>query len=104
MKLLAVVTPPSIYHNLVVEEVVLHWVAAVVERAGGQEGSGQEGQRQISLFYVDDGIVASSYPGWLQGAFDTLVGLLYQMVLQKILGRRSEWYAIPDMQRVLSWR
>ena len=36
---------------------------------------GQEGRHQNALFYADDGMVTSSDPQWLQGAFSTLVGL-----------------------------
>ena len=30
---------------------------------------------KAALFYADDGVVASTDPGWLQSAFDMLTGL-----------------------------
>ena len=34
------------------------------------------------MFYADDGMVASSDPAWLQGAFNALVGLFDRVGLQ----------------------
>ena len=41
----------------------------------------------MSLFYADNGMVASSDPGWLQGAFNTLVGLFDRVGLQINVGK-----------------
>ena len=43
---------------------------------------GQEGRHQAALFYANDGMVASSDPGWLQGAFNVLVGLFDRVGLR----------------------
>ena len=67
--------PPTIF-NMMVDEVVTHWVEVVVKGAGEQGGRRQEVRHQNSLFYADDGMVVASYPGWLQGEFSTLVGML----------------------------
>ena len=53
-------------------------IAGVEER--GERG--KEGRHQAALFYADDGMVASSDPRWLQGAFNTLVGLFDRVVLR----------------------
>ena len=50
---------PTIF-NVVVESVGRRLIAVVVEQAGRQDGSGWEGQHQSNLFYMDDGMVASS--------------------------------------------
>ena len=68
--------------NVVVDTVVQHWVAVVVERSGVQDGHGWEGRHQIALLYIDDGMVVSSDPGCLQGSFNTLLGLFCQVGLQ----------------------
>ena len=65
---------PTIF-NVVVDAVVRRWLEVMVERAGEQNGRRREGRHQNALFYVDDSMVASSDPGWLQGDFSTLVGL-----------------------------
>ena len=36
-----------------------------------------------AFYYADDGLVASTEPNWLKGAFDTLTGLFNIMGLQK---------------------
>ena len=62
---------------------VWHWVEDIVESTGGQGGCGREGRHQNSLFYADDGMIASSDPGWLQRAFRTLVGMFDLLSLRK---------------------
>ena len=68
---------------VVVDAVVWHWVEEMVESAGGQGGRGREGRHQDFLFYVDDGMLASSDPGWMHGAFSTLVGMFAPVGLRK---------------------
>ena len=65
---------PTIF-NVVVDAVVQNWVEVMEEVTGRQGGSGQEGRHQNSLFYMDDGMITSLDPGWLQGALSNLVGL-----------------------------
>ena len=38
---------------------------------------------KADLFYADGGMVANKYPGWLQSAFDTLMGLFDRVGLWK---------------------
>ena len=52
--------------NVVVDAVVCHWVMLAVEEAEKRGERGKEGRHQAALFYVDDGMVASSDPHWLQ--------------------------------------
>ena len=47
---------------MVVDAVVRHWVAVMVEGAEERGECGQEGRHQNFLFYADYGIVASSDP------------------------------------------
>ena len=72
---------PTIF-NVVVDVVVCNWVKEVI--AGTEEWGdrGQEGRHQAALFYADDGMVASSDPHWIQGAFNTLVGLFDRVGLR----------------------
>ena len=62
--------------NVVVDAVVRNWVNRVMEEAEARGETGQEGRHQADLFYVGDGMVVSSDPAWIQGAFTDLVGLL----------------------------
>ena len=59
----------------------------MVDRAGGQDGRVQEVRLQNSLFYADDGMLDSSDPGLLQGAFSTLVGMLDRVGLRTNVGK-----------------
>ena len=65
---------PTIF-NTVIDTVVRHWVSVMLEGAEERGELGQEGRHHNSLFYADYGVVASPYPGWLQGYFSSLVGL-----------------------------
>ena len=49
--------------NVVVDAVVRHWVEVMGEGKGGQERNEQDGRHKNSLFYADDGMLASSDPG-----------------------------------------
>ena len=94
---------PTIF-NVVVDEVVRHRVVVMVEVAEERGKRGQEGRHQATLFYADDDMVELSDPIWLQGAFDTLVGLFDRVGLWKTLGRKSVWSAAPARRRGISWR
>ena len=54
---------------------VRHWVVVMVEDAEERFKHGQEVRHQNSLFWADNGMVASSDPRWIYGEFSTLVGL-----------------------------
>ena len=47
----------STIFNVVVDAVVKHWVAVMVEGAGERGDHGQEDRHQAALFYADDGMV-----------------------------------------------
>ena len=56
---------PTIF-NVVVDAVVRHWVTMALNKAEKRGERGKEGRHQASLFYADNGMVASSDPFWLQ--------------------------------------
>ena len=78
---------PSYHLNVVVDAVVRHWVAGVIEESEARGELVKEGRHQTALFYADYGMVASSYPGWLQGAFNTLVSLFDRLGLRTNVGK-----------------
>ena len=53
----------------------------VIEGAEERGERGKEGMHQAAIFYADGGMVASSDPCCIQGAFNTLVGLFDRMGL-----------------------
>ena len=71
---------------MVVDAVVRHWVTGVIAYAEERGDLGNEGRHQAALFYADDGMVASSDPRWLQGVFNTLVGLFDRVGLRTNIG------------------
>ena len=71
---------PTIF-NVVVDAVVRNWVTLAVEEADKRGERGKDGGQQATLFYADDGMVASSDPRWLQWAFNALVGLFERVGL-----------------------
>ena len=68
--------------NVVLDEVVSHWLTMMVEVAEERGENGQKGRHQNSVFYTDYGMVALSDPQWLQGAFSTLICLFNRVGLQ----------------------
>ena len=67
---------------MVVDAVVRHWVAVIGEGVEERGKRGQEGRHQNTLFFADDGMVASSDPRWLQGEFSSLVNLFDRVGLR----------------------
>ena len=68
---------------MVVDAVFCHWVMGFIVDADALGKLGKQGRHQAALFYADDGIVASSDPHWILGAFNTLVGLFDRVGLQE---------------------
>ena len=77
---------PTIF-NVVVDAVVRHWVTGVIAGAEELGERVKEGRHQDALFYADDGMVASYDPCWIQGAFNTLVGLFDRVGLRTNAGK-----------------
>ena len=80
---------------MVVDAVVRNWVHRVVKKAEAQGDTGQAGRHQAALFYADNGMVASSDPAWLQGAFNALVGLFDRVGLRKNVGKTVSMVCHP---------
>ena len=65
---------PTIF-NILVEAVVRNLMLLVSWGSGGRGGWGREVRHYAKFFYSNDGLVALTDPVWLQGEFDTLIGL-----------------------------
>ena len=85
---------PTIF-NMVVYAVVRHLVAGVIADAEERGELGKEGRHQAALFYTDDGMVASSDPRWLQGAYNTLVGLFERVGMRTNVGKKDGMVCQP---------
>ena len=94
---------PAIF-NVVVDVVVRHWATVVISGAEERGERGHESRHQASLFYVDDGMVASSDPRWLQGALTLWSASLIGWACRRMLGRQSAWSTTPVSWRGISQR
>ena len=72
---------PTIF-NVVVDAVVRHWIEGLVAKTAEKGETGREGQHQSAVFYAGDGMVVSSEPAWLQGAFSALVAIFDRVGLR----------------------
>ena len=71
---------------MVVDKVVRNWVSMVTGGVVGPFRWGREVLHRIAFFYADSSLVASTDPGWIQGAFDTLTGLFGNVGLRINVG------------------
>ena len=85
---------PRIF-NVVVDTLMRHGFAGMVDIADKWSGRGQEGRHQNSIFYTDDSIVASSDPRWIQGAFRTPVGLFNRVDLNNNVRKTAGIFCCP---------
>ena len=74
--------------NVVVDAVVRNWVMGVITESEARGELVQEGRHQAALFYSDDSMVASLDPVWLQGVFNTLLGLFGRVGLRTNVGKK----------------
>ena len=72
---------------MVVDVVVRHWIDGLVAETAEKVETGREGRHQSAVFYADDGMVASSDPAWLQGAFSALVAIFDRVGLRTNFGK-----------------
>ena len=85
---------PAIF-NVVVDAVLRHWVTGVIADTEERGELGKEGRHQAALLYADDRMVASSDPRWLQGTFNTLVGLFDRVGLRTNVGKTVSMVCHP---------
>ena len=72
---------PTIF-NVVVGTVVRHWIDGLVAKTAEKGETGREGRHQSTVFYANNGMVVSSDPAWLQGAFSALVAIFDRVGLR----------------------
>ena len=77
---------PTIF-NVVVDEVVRHWIDGIFDEAEEKGETGREVRRQSAVFYADDGMVVSLDPACLQRAFSALVAIFDRVGLLTNVGK-----------------
>jgi hypothetical protein len=61
--------------NVCVDAVVREWLHQTLGDDAARQGIGDKVAKWMVAFYIDNGLVASRDPVWLQSSFDILVGL-----------------------------
>jgi hypothetical protein len=61
--------------NLCVDAIVRVWLHQALGDDTADKGIGDDVAEWLVAFYIDDGLVASRDPVWLQSSFDILVSL-----------------------------
>ena len=72
---------------MVVDAVVRHWIDGIVDETEEKGETGREVRHRLAVFYSDDGMVVSSDPAWLQGAFSALVAIFDRVGLRTNIGK-----------------
>jgi hypothetical protein len=68
------VISPTIF-NIIVDAVLHHWYSVVSPDPTDTDALGTNILERLSLFFVDDGLIGSTDPQWLQDSFELLVDL-----------------------------
>jgi hypothetical protein len=76
--------------NVCVDAVIREWLQRTMDKEAAH-GRFAEASREIVAFFVDDGLVGSRDPVWLQSALDVLV------ILFESIGLRTN----PDNTKVM---
>ena len=63
----------------------------------------REVRHQSEVFYVDDGMVVSSDPAWLQGAFSALVAIFDRVGLRTNVRKTVSMTFHPCRERASNW-
>jgi hypothetical protein len=102
----------SLVFNVCVDAVVREWLHQVLGDDAMRGGIGDDVAKWLVAFYIDNGLVASRDPVWLQSSFDILVGLFERIrlftnasntkVMICILGRIREGYIEEEYTNIRS--
>ena len=75
--------------NVLVYVVVNHWVSLVTEGEEGPKKWVRGMQNRAAFFCAGYGLITSTQPEWLQGAFDALTGMLDHMGIWTNVGKMA---------------
>ena len=81
--------------NIVLYEVIRSWTKIITEEATGIEEFNCAVRKMSSFFYEDESLLASTWLEWIQWEFDVLVGIFFQVVLQKNVQNMVGWCDRP---------
>jgi hypothetical protein len=85
----------SLMFNVCVNAVVREWLHQMLGEEVARNGLGERVVEILVAFYVDDGLIASCDPVWLQESFDVLIGLIEQIGLFTNATKTKAMVCIP---------
>jgi hypothetical protein len=85
----------SLMFNVCVDAVVREWLHQTLGEEVARDGIGDRVAEILVAFYVDDGIIASRDPVWLQESFDILIGLFERIGLFTNAAKTKVMTCIP---------
>jgi hypothetical protein len=85
--------------NVCVDAVIREWLRRTMKKEAAH-GIFAEASREVVAFFVDNGLVGSKDPIWLQGALDILVKLFESISLRTNPGKTKVMTCVPENIRV----
>ncbi len=67
--------------NVCVDAIVREWLHQMLGEEAARDGLGDRVAKILVAFYVNDGLITSCDPVWLQESFDILIGLFERIGL-----------------------
>jgi len=89
----------SLMFNVCVDAVVREWLHQTLGEEAARDGLGDRAAEILVAFYVDDGLIASRDPVWLQESFDVLIGLFERIGLFTNAAKTKAMVCIPGQIR-----
>jgi hypothetical protein len=89
----------SLMFNVCVNAVVREWLHQTLGEEAARDGLGDRVAEIMVAFYVDDGLIASRDPVWLQESFDVLIGLFERIGLFTNAAKTKAMVCIPGQIR-----
>jgi hypothetical protein len=89
----------SLMFNVCVDAVVREWLHQTLGEEAAHNGLGNQVVEILVACYVDDGLIASCDPDWLQESFDVLIGLFERIGLFTNATKTKAMVCIPGRIR-----
>jgi hypothetical protein len=89
----------SLMFNVCVDAVVREWLYQTLDEDIARERIGDRVAKMLVAFYVNDGLIASRDPVWLQESFDILIRLFEQISLFRNAPKTKVMICIPRQIR-----
>ncbi len=83
----------SLMFNVCVDAVVREWLHQTLGEEAAHDVLGDGVAEILMAFYVDDRLIASRDPVWLQESLTSSADYLNGSVCSRMLPRRRRWYA-----------